>query len=192
MKTRLIISMVFVPVLAVLAGCASSLNPGDTSEFACPGMPQGVVCKTPREVYKMTNKDFNDIGTAGDNDTVKKPQNMANAGPVLSYQPNMAAGSDLAPVPMVEPVKVLRIWVAPWVDKNKDLHWPGLVFTKVQKNQWNVGEESFDGVEPPVPFQIIHKNAPKPVDTKPGGTTGGAGGAVPSIPGMPSDEVNLN
>lgn len=191
-------------VIATLAGCASSLNTADSSEFGCPGMPQGVTCKTPREVYKMTNKEFNDIGTAGDNDTVRKTgggqPGEGNAG--LVYQPvQMAAGSVLTPVPMVEPAKVLRIWIAPWVDKNKDLHWPGLVFTKVQKNQWNVGEESFDGVDPPVPFQILRQSgaqvAPAPQAKQDhggqsSGVPGFGGGEGISVPPMPSGDLNLN
>lgn len=36
-------------------------------------------------------------------------------------------------------VKVLRIWVAPWVDKSDDLHLSTLVYTDIEKRKWEVG-----------------------------------------------------
>ena len=41
--------------LLALTGCASSLNPAGSGDFACPGMPMGVTCKTPAAVYKSSH-----------------------------------------------------------------------------------------------------------------------------------------
>ena len=39
----------------LLAGCASTLNTADHDAFACPGMPAGVICKSPVQVYRATH-----------------------------------------------------------------------------------------------------------------------------------------
>lgn len=137
-------------VVSLLSGC-SIFAPG-SSDFACPGMPKGVTCKTPREVY--------DISTGK---TPKKGK-AAKAG---DYDPSPVevllvgrGGSNLEPVPVLEQAKVMRIWIAPWVDKNKDLHWPGMIFTQVQARQWSVGNDNFEGIEPPVPHRSMSMGPP--------------------------------
>ena len=137
---------------ALLGGCSSMLNPGGSSDFDCPGMPKGIVCKNPREVYSKTNGDLDSEVVHYNAPNEEKPTTTGSPAPAVAYQPS---GNDLTqPEPLVTQTRVLRVWLAPWVDKNKDLHWPGLMFTKIQTSQWNYGEESFDGVEPPVPHQI--------------------------------------
>jgi conjugal transfer pilus assembly protein TraV len=162
MNKKLIALM--LAALPLFSGCASMLNTGNSDKFGCEGMPKGVVCKTPRQVYSMTNSGFNDIGTAGENNVsgIKKSGKVIDnqmASVVNNYDTN---SGQLAPVPVLEQAKVLRIWVAPWVDKNKDLHWPGLIFTKVQVNTWNFGNDSFEGVDPPVPHRMLQGSEPIP------------------------------
>lgn len=38
-------------------------------------------------------------------------------------------------------VKVMRIWVAPWVDKSDNLHLSSLIYTDIEKRKWEVGTE---------------------------------------------------
>ncbi|WP_370649229.1 TraV family lipoprotein [Cupriavidus sp. EM10] len=52
MKFRLLLAT--LPLLAT--GCSSILNTADNDSFSCPGMPQGIICKTPLAVYKSTNQ----------------------------------------------------------------------------------------------------------------------------------------
>lgn len=128
-------------MIGALQGC-SILNTVANNEFSCPGMPNGVSCKTPREVYNMTNGD-------------KAASSGTAAGDVPTYVFATKPGSgQLAPVPVLEQAKVMRVWIAPWVDSNKDLHWPGLMFTEIRPRKWHFGEEAFDGVEPPVPHRM--------------------------------------
>lgn len=127
--------------VGLLSGC-SVFNPGGSSDFSCHGMPSGVTCKTPREVYNTTNNG----GSGGGKKSKTTMPIYINA---LKPQDNTT------PVPILEQAQVMRIWIAPWTDKNNDLHWPGLVFTQIQPRQWAVGEDSFNGVEPPVPHQMF-------------------------------------
>lgn len=169
----------------LLGGCASMLNPAGSSDFDCPGMPKGIVCKNPREVYDKTNGDLDTENVHYNSPNEPKVQNPASQTTAsIAYQPS---GNDLTqPEPLVTQTRVLRVWVAPWVDKNKDLHWPGLMFTKIQTSQWNYGEEAFDGVEPPIPHQIqpstpdvtMPATAPQAQTNGPAGTNSPAGNAA--------------
>lgn len=38
-------------------------------------------------------------------------------------------------------VRVLRIWVAPWVDKSDDLHLSTLIYTDIEKRKWEIGTQ---------------------------------------------------
>lgn len=139
------------------SGCSNILNPAGSSKFDCPGMPNGVVCKTPREVYNLTNGDNSSVSETTlkqtlPNDRVVNPKEVVTS---KSNGPAYAASeAGMQPEPLVTQTQVLRIWIAPWVDKRNDLHWPGLMFTKIQKSEWNYGQNSFENVQPPVPHLI--------------------------------------
>jgi len=136
-KTKLIFAGV---AIVLLSGCASVFSTGGSSEFTCPGMPKGVICKTPRQVY--------DISTS----KPVKGKRSFNPGPVEVTMSGMGENSE--PVPVLEQARVMRIWIAPWHDSNNDLHWPGLIFTKIKGNDWAIGESDFNGIEPPSPRRI--------------------------------------
>jgi conjugal transfer pilus assembly protein TraV len=140
--------------VSFLTGC-SIFSPGGSSDFACPGMPKGIVCKTPRQVYDISTNEQ------------KSGKSGYNPGPVEVVMVGRDHIGNLEPVPVLEQARVMRIWIAPWTDKNKDQHWPGLIFTVMQAHQWRVGDDNFEGVEPPVPHRIssvLPMPAAKPVD----------------------------
>ena len=142
------IFLALIPLL--LTGCASSLNTASTSEFSCPGVP-GVMCKTPGQVYKMTNGDTLDASAL---DT--KASSAKRINPVASIAD---AGT---PMPIREPAKVMRVWIAPWTDKNDDLHWPSFVYTEIQQRKWSFGNLDFKGMTPVVPYKNLSANAAQP------------------------------
>lgn len=185
-KVRVAMLAILIPVLG---GCASVLNTGDTEEFACPGMPKGILCKNPRDIYGMTNGDVSDKFSAADkSDKRDKNTSKQRAVPLgLAYQ--QTGQNSLQPEPIVSQARVLRVWIAPWIDKNKDLHWPGLMFTRIQQSEWNFGESEFNGVEPVVPHQIRPIDLPQPKSTGVEQETQQTGGM--SEPQLPS-EVKLN
>lgn len=164
------ILFLMVGLLPLLGGCASALNTGDSDNFGCPGMPKGVICKTPRQVYSMTNTNFTNIGANGEDHVSGKGSGGNKQTTTLPSIINSAdlTAAQLAPVPVMEQAKVLRIWIAPWVDENHDLHWPGLMFTRVKTNKWSFGDNtSFEGVDPPVPHLMLQEHEPqqpKPLD----------------------------
>lgn len=135
-----------VAALAMLSGCSSVLNTAASSDYSCPGMPNGVVCKTPAAVYKSTHLDppvtefdtpIGSMAISGGG-TATAPSaayvNMANAASGLTS--NIVSG----PRPVREPAKVARIWIAPWVDKNDNLHLAQVQYTEIKPRTWTVGK----------------------------------------------------
>lgn len=189
-------TLIAIVAMLALSGCASVMNTGDSGEFACPGMPKGVVCKGPREVYELTNGDVSSVSqdslekkeTLPNDKIVEKPVTATTTPVELAYAPSEAG---IQPEPLVTQTRVLRIWIAPWVDKSNNLHWPGLMFAKIQKSEWNFGQDSFEGVEPPVPHLLDSASASMPAtqdqgSTQPSEDQGSTGSSMgTAIPGQP-------
>jgi conjugal transfer pilus assembly protein TraV len=72
--------------------------------------------------------------------------------------------------PVRMPAMQMRIWFAPYVDSNDDLHFPSKVYTEVQPRGWAFGEQEFAGkgvIVPTkqlaeVPASPIQRNEPAP------------------------------
>lgn len=142
--------MRILPTLAVLAaslaigGCASTFNTAGSSDFSCPGMPSGVVCAAPFTAYEMTNGSSSSL-----DQTFADPEQQRKEGGVPVSRLNGESGvlgagvaTTLAgrlPQPIMEQAQVMRIWVAPWVDANNDVHWPSYIYTEIQPKRWRFG-----------------------------------------------------
>lgn len=139
--------IIAVIVILLLTGCSSTFNTAGTSEFSCPGMP-GVMCKTPGQVYKMTQGDTLDA-TALDSKIAR----------VKTINPVASISESNTPMPIREPAKVMRIWIAPWTDKNDDLHWPSFVYTEIQQRKWRFGNPNFKAMSPVIPYKNLSGNS---------------------------------
>ncbi|WP_244107638.1 type IV conjugative transfer system lipoprotein TraV [Burkholderia anthina] len=199
-------------VAVAFSGCSSFWSVGN-SDFDCPGIPQGVICKTPREVYQMTNH-RDALLTMHDNG---KQTAVAGAEP-LSAGGALKGGATVTlpqpiqqPLPLLEPAQVMRIWINSWIDQNGDLHYPGFVYTEVTPRRWAVGnvagtssgqvlapvqiddpsarDTGVQDGDPSMPGGVIAK---PPAIIQPyaaSGTSAGAGGpgasSGPIVPGLP-------
>ncbi|QHS38455.1 type IV conjugative transfer system lipoprotein TraV (plasmid) [Alcaligenes faecalis] len=139
--------LITLAVAALLTGC-SSLNIGN-SDYACPGMPDGIQCMSTLEVYAMTNdgnvprpmnKDEKDY------ERKKNEESLQHIGSTDTQQDfiNTYVAPQLPdrPVPIRTPAQVMRIWVAPWEDTNGDLITTGYVHTEIEPRRWVVAEQA--------------------------------------------------
>jgi len=110
MLIRLTVLILFM--LAVSVGCSA--------KYGCPA-PDGVTCKSMTEVYHAA-------GEVG--------KSMGKEAPEKYIKPEVLAG----PVPIRKAPKVIRIWLAPWVDEDEDLHQPGYIYAELQTRKWAMGE----------------------------------------------------
>ena len=168
MKKKIFFAML-LPLIAT--GCSSLFNPAENDSFSCPGMPQGIICKTPLAVYKSTNQmppptdsdmpigqKASGVKYGDDQGNVVRPEPAASRGlPGLS-----AAALDASPRPVRTSAEVMRIWIAPWVDSHDDLHYPSYLFTEVQARRWSFGKTEFAGAGVVVPHRDIDTTASDP------------------------------
>jgi conjugal transfer pilus assembly protein TraV len=195
-------------IAVLLTGCASAVNPGGESSFSCPGMPQGIVCKTPSAVYKSTNQmpaeTENDLPLGqhlGDKSGPPAGMTYVLPKPVAAQGAGTGTGAGIVKTSKAKPVReaaqVMRIWIAEWTDKNDDLHYPGYLFTEIQPRRWSVGKSEASGRNTTVPFRAAAAPAgasgkEQPVAAKPAEGEARQSAAM-SMPGLPSpSDINLN
>jgi conjugal transfer pilus assembly protein TraV len=190
-----------LPIVVLLAGCASVLNTADHDEFACPGMPAGVMCKSPVQVYRATHGATHDRDSGTAEPPLKKtsPSALDSFGdssdlvsiqaekaartkppslPLPTHLPLSQSASPNLPLPILEPARVMRIWIAPWEDGKKDLHWPSYLFTEIQPRKWSFGKAEFTGSRPVIPHLTV---MPSAQPTVPDRAESGRAGAVQPV-----------
>lgn len=81
--------------------------------------------------------------------------------PGLNAQTLGLAGATVNGRPVREAAQVMRIWIAPWIDKNDDLHYPSYLFTEVQPRRWTFGKPEFAGRGVVVPHKDFASAGPQ-------------------------------
>lgn len=131
---------------SVLTGC-SSLALGD-DEFSCKMENGGVPCASTSQMYEMTNNGQTPAKLAREkqlekeNKTVDDGTKNGQSDFVLdNYVTNRLPDE---PIPVRTPPQVMRIWVAPYEDKEGDFVMSGYVYTEVSPRRWTLGVNSQD------------------------------------------------
>lgn len=149
-------SLFKLAILASLTVSAVGCQTIGTNKYGCSGLPDGIVCKSPAQIYDQTNGDVEGVYQYQDGQTKveddgmfksskseKQRKNTNQNVQVLSAEvspfakPAYKAHSN--PIPVLEQPKVLRIWIAPWVDQNETLNYPSYKFTEITPRKWNFG-----------------------------------------------------
>lgn len=134
----------------VVTGCAVGQN-----DFNCSAGDENALCASSRTIYKATDgelKENQEIIYVQDGEkkvTTLDELNEINGLGVnsASHHTTTAEQADMsAPFTfsydgevLRKDVKVLRVWVAPWVDNDGDLHLSKLVYTDIEERKWEVG-----------------------------------------------------
>lgn len=161
----------------ILTGCAGVLNPVGETTFSCPNT-NGVTCKTPMQVYEMTHGALPLDGRSGLSST-NNQQVKTNQSAIVSVQqggttttvntatsllpqspmpPQLLQAVNGAPAPLLEPARVMRVWIAPWIDNKQHLHWPSYVYAEVQPRRWTMGVPDFTQMRSGLP--LISRQTP--------------------------------
>lgn len=149
-------SILKLAILASLGLSAVGCQTIGTNKYGCSGLPDGVVCKSPAQIYDQTNGDIEGIYQSNDTAQMqgeddgmfkssrseKQRKAQATAQAVATEASPFAKPAYKAhsnPIPLLEQPKVLRIWIAPWVDQNETLNYPSYKFTEITPRKWNFG-----------------------------------------------------
>jgi len=175
----------------LVAGCASTFNAGGSAEYACPGMPNGVICKKPSEVYAETkNRNAalgSEVKSAGAT-TVRAPLPSTTdslSGEALPISGNLAQPfanrtALLVPKPILEPAVVLRIWFAPYISDKGDLKYPSYVYSEITPRRWAFGEAAAKETRIVAPLQVEPRESGNFVSS-PGGEDDAAPPRMPAV-----------
>lgn len=184
-----ILKLAVVAGFALLTGCSGMVNIG-ASDFNCPS-PDGVQCKSAREIYGMTHDgavpapdtatkkrgffskkktpaevtESADVqqATTSTNDNQTKEGGKPPATETDTVVDNYVAPRlPDRPVPIRTPAHVMRIWVAPWEDTNGDLITNGYVYTEIEPRRWVVGKPESVGAPVLRPLQRIQARPIQP------------------------------
>ena len=143
------IAIVPLALMAGLTGCstASGIAKGD---FSCAGPTPGTACIDSMSVYEITSDPLlqeaviAELQRAAENEENVDPHEVlarirAQQSPTIESVSNIVEPIS-QPKPILKPAQVVRIWIAPWVDRKGDLHMPGYVFSEITPRRWELGE----------------------------------------------------
>ncbi len=166
-KLMLIIATIFIN------GC-SSLGIGE-NDFKCELGANDGYCASASEVYKLTspplvfNKNMkndvslSDIKNKSDVSNNGNNKNKANAEYIneskIEQVQDMYSYSDQS-VPIRTPTRVMRIWIAPWIDSSDSLNMSGLVYTDIETRKWTIGEKTKTTKASGFKFKKVSKDKP--------------------------------
>ncbi len=128
-------------VLASLSGCGSLSGMGGTSEFSC-SAPDGVSCESVSGVYtnalagtlpSQQPKKRPEGDSEDSSEKTTPPQYIEAQQPTISPKDMAAMDSGM---PIRQPPRILRVWVAPWEDESGDLHDQKYFYTVVNTGTW--------------------------------------------------------
>ena len=132
MKFQTIVSVFFSCAL----GACASINgvTGSTDKFACKA-PDGVACNSLSGTYanaQANNLPSQRASQASDGGT-KHPQQTDVVADYSSAMPVVLPG-----IPIRSDQRTMRVWVAPWVDADGDLHDQTYLYLVVDPGKWQI------------------------------------------------------
>ena len=132
-------------LLPALSACANMAGLDGKSEFACQA-PDGVVCTSVSGMYTNTLAGMLPALRTGSASQSAAPESTTDADPRhpadLPRPYGATPPASTAPAagtPLLSPPKVLRLWLAPWVDEDGDLHDQAYLYVLWHRGEWLIG-----------------------------------------------------
>ncbi len=129
-------------LLPALSACANMAGLDGKSEFACRA-PDGVVCTSVSGVYANSLGMLPAPGSVPPSAAPESTTDADRKHPVDLPRPYgatpPASTAPAADTPLLSPPKVLRLWLAPWVDEDGDLHDQAYLYVLWHRGEWQLG-----------------------------------------------------
>lgn len=167
-------------VALALSGCAAT----GKKDFSCSGLPGNVTCLDSMTVYELTSDPALKAALQAEvQRRVENGEDMIDTQQVIreliAKRGNATKSAETSlmapisqPMPVLEPARVVRIWIAPWIDQKGDLHMPGYLFSEITPRRWSFGEAEVSGATVLTPLQVQRDTAET---VRPAGTTPATG-----------------
>lgn len=163
---------VCVAALLALSGCAGIAGIGGASQYACKA-PPGVRCESVSATYSRIRAHQLPSQTGAAQAGATPAQAAFAAGPAPARR---APSAHPQPSGLRSDPRVLRLWVKPWEDSDRDLIDQSYVYLQVEPGRWQIEHAQRMAREPFAPVTA-------PVTAPVGATVATPG--VPGVPGAP-------
>jgi conjugal transfer pilus assembly protein TraV len=165
-----------VALASLSVGCSSITGLDGSSTYACKA-PEGIKCDSVSGTYH--NAVQNNLPAQRRSSLPARPSEGSGTQPTL--QPIVATSPSASPGYAASPLRsqprILRLWVKPWEDADRDLNGESVVFVQVDNGQWLVDRVQRQAREPYAPIK-----ASKKASTAATGAAGKNEGAAPVDP----------
>lgn len=116
-------------LIGALSGCV---------HYACPA-PDGVTCKSISDVYQGNEQKER----AGEPESFKNKPRESGSKAAFAVDP-----PGETPLPLRSAPKILKVWIASWIDADGDLHQDQIVYVAVDHGTWAIGQPAIDAESP--------------------------------------------
>jgi len=165
MNKPIVSKLIFILLLSLLgSGCA-------TTEYGCKGMPEDPKCLSTTEAYQVSDKALPEPARL--DSSIQSGEVVATAGGLNGadvssvaqpiHQQPMPKIDD--PTPIRTPAQVMRIWIAPWEDREGDLMVSNYVYTELEPRRWMIGKSAPTISPTLVPLQVELRAPEKRLET---------------------------
>lgn len=122
-----------VLILAMLTGCLGA------SDYTCSGLPDGAMCLSVKDTYKVTNNSTYKQLAVKDDEKKPVPVSVEYLRSTEITEPEQAVrsldGSHAVPVRI--PAKIMRVWYGPYEGKNGQASFmPGVGYLELAPRKW--------------------------------------------------------
>jgi conjugal transfer pilus assembly protein TraV len=136
-------------------------------KYGCPA-PDGVQCKPISEVYSSTLLAKGQFQERSTGEAKSKKGSLPKpASPAMESLPGLPS---IPPAPIRSAPKILRVWVAPWIDAEGDLHQESYIYIVVDQGKWAIGLPAMESQAAPT-LKISPEDSPQSIQEQP--RTGG-------------------
>jgi conjugal transfer pilus assembly protein TraV len=158
-------------VAGLLNGCTSLSGVGGELQYACPA-PRGVQCGSVTANYLQSVR----------SELPGRPP-TGHAGAAQATTPGTANALADSATPLYSPPRILKLWVAPWEDRDGVLHDAAFVFVPIDHGHWLL-----DHVRPVPRLESRALRPPPAATTTPPASAGPADpGPAPLLPTSPAE-----
>ncbi len=140
--------------VTLLSGCSTLSGYDASSDFSCKAQP-GVSCESVSGIHQnamLHNLPSQQEGGSFDDEDDREDKEASKAPPLPSKASVITGQAIESGTPIYQKPVTLRVWVAPWEDKNQVLHDQSYSYLLIEKAKWEI--EHFKGAKYRAGFSI--------------------------------------
>ncbi len=125
------VGLVLAGAVVFLGGCTSLSGVGGDTQYACPA-PRGVQCGSVSANYLQSLR-----GDLPGQPPTRRAGSDPGGASAATVTPGRSGNANVDPdTPLYSPPRILKLWVAPWEDRDGVLHDAAFVFVPIDHGHW--------------------------------------------------------